>query len=257
VYAPIAKKAAWPSETWPAYHNTCDKLAHVKDLRSARLARGSTQAQAAARLGVSQSYLAMLEAGKRRLTPELARRAVRAFGLAPTALAPHHADTATRRTAAPALAADLAALGYPGFAHLTPRRWVPKNPARVLLDTVERDDLEARVVEALPWLVLKYWPLDQVWLVREAKLRDLQNRLGFVVTLARSFAERTGDGDKAAALAHLEAQLERSRLAREEPLCRASLPDAERRWLVEHRSADARRWNLLTDWTVDALRYAG
>jgi transcriptional regulator with XRE-family HTH domain len=214
-----------------------------------------TQAQAAARLGVSQSYLAMLEAGKRRLTPELARRAIGALGLTPTALSPHHADPPSR-PGTPALAADLAALGYPGFAHLRPRRWVPKNPARILLDTVEQDDLEARVAEALPWLILEYWPLDQAWLVREAKLRDLQNRLGFVVTLARGLAERQGDNDKASALAHLEEQLERSRLAREEPLCRGSMPEAERRWLVDHRSADARRWNLLTDWTVDALRYA-
>jgi len=122
---------------------------------------------------------------------------------------------------------------------------------------MERDDVEARVVEALPWLILEYWPLDEAWLVREAKLRDLQNRLGFVVTLARGVAERRGDGDKTAALAEIETLLERSRLAREEPLGRASLPDAERRWLVDHRSADARRWNLLTDWTVDALRYAG
>jgi transcriptional regulator with XRE-family HTH domain len=216
-----------------------------------------TQAQAAARLGVSQSYLAMLEAGKRRMTPELGRRAVRAFGLTPTAVSPNRGETTRRRAGAPALAADLAALGYPGFAHLIPRRWVPKNPAQVLLDTLERDDLEGRVVEALPWLVLKYWPLDQGWLVREAKLRDLQNRLGFVVTLARDLAERQDDADKATALVHLEAQLEGSRLAREEPLCRASMPEAERRWLVDHRSADARRWNLLTDWTADALRHAG
>ena len=53
----------------------------------------------------------------------------------------------------------------------------------------------------------------------------------------------------------LEAVLERSCLAREDTLCRGSLPEAERRWLTEHRSADARRWNVLTDWTVDALRY--
>jgi transcriptional regulator with XRE-family HTH domain len=232
-------------------------LAPVRDLKSARAARGLTQAQAAAQLGVSQSYVAMLEAGSRRLTPELARRAVRAFGLAPTALSPHHTVAVGRRAESSALAADLAALGYPGFAHLTPRRWTPRNPARVLLDTVEQDEVEARVVEALPWLVLRYWPLDQAWLVREAKLRDLQNRLGFVVTLTRRLAERQGDSDTAAALTHLEAQLERSRLAREEPFCRASMPEAELRWLADHRSADARRWNLLTDWTADALRYAG
>jgi transcriptional regulator with XRE-family HTH domain len=229
----------------------------VKDLKSARSALGLTQAQAAARLGVSQSYFAMLETGARRLTPELARRAVRVFGLTPTALSPHDVEPRSPRTKAPALAADLAVLGYPGFAHLRPGRLTPRNPAQVLLEAMERDDLEARVVEALPWLVLKYWPLDQTWLVREAKLRDLQNRLGFVVTLARGLAQRHGDDDKAADLARLEAQLERSRLAREEPLCRASLPEAELHWLVDHRSADARRWNLLTDWTVDALRYTG
>ena len=216
-----------------------------------------TQAQAAARLGVSQSYLAMLERGTRPLTPEVARRAIRTLGLAPTALSPRHTDATRRQSGAHGVAGDLAALGYPGFAHLRPRRWSPKNPARLLLDTLERDDVEARVVEALPWLVVKHWPLDRSWLLREAKLRDLQNRLGFVVTLARGVAERAGDGDTAAALADLEAQLERSRLAREQTLCRPSLSEAERRWLAKHRSADARRWNLLTDWTVDALRYAG
>jgi transcriptional regulator with XRE-family HTH domain len=215
-----------------------------------------TQVQAAARLGVSQSYLAMLESGKRRLTPDLARRAMRAFDLAPTVLPPHRAGIAGPRTDASALAADLAALGYPGFAYLRPRRWKPKNPARVLLDALERDDLEARLVEALPWLIVRYWPLDQEWLVREAKLRDLQNRLGFVVTLARRLSERARQDGRTSVLTALEARLERSRLAREEPFCRASLAEAERRWLADHRSPDARRWNLLTDWTADALRYA-
>ncbi len=48
---------------------------------------------------------------------------------------------------------------------------------------------------------------------------------------------------------------ERSRLAREDTLCWASLSGPERRRLATRRSADARRWNLLTAWTVDALRY--
>ena len=103
--------------------------------------------------------------------------------------------------------------------------------------------------------MLRYWTLDWGWVVPEAKLRDLQNRLGFVVSLARRLAERAGDERKARTLADLEAQLDRSRLAREDTLCRASLPEAERRWLLEHRPATARHWNLLTDWTADALRY--
>lgn len=225
------------------------------DLKTGRLTRALSQVEAAARLKVSQPYLAMLESGKRRLTPELARRAMKVYGLSPTAL-PHSEPTVSRkRSASGDLARDLAALGYAGFAYLRPRSWTPKNPGAVLLAALGQEDLESRLVEALPWLVLTFWPLDQEWLVREAKLRDLQNRLGFVVTLARRRAERAADRPRARALRDLETVLERSRLAREDTLCRASLPEAERRWLAAHRPADARRWNVLTDWTPDALRW--
>ncbi|PYN73228.1 MAG: hypothetical protein DMD97_20450 [Candidatus Rokuibacteriota bacterium] len=224
------------------------------DLRTARTGKGLTQAQAAVRLGVSQPYVAMLEMGERRLTPRLARRVTRLYGLSPTAVPPSDAVAGSRGAAE--LASDLAALGYPGFAHMRPRRWVLKNPAEVLLAALAQDDLEPRLVEALPWLLLHYATLDREWLVREAKVRDLQNRLGFVVGLSRGLAERVGAREEATALAALEASLERSRLAREDTLCGASLPEAERRWLQHNRSDDARRWNLLTDWTVDALRYA-
>jgi hypothetical protein len=50
--------------------------------------------------------------------------------------------------------------------------------------------LEVRVVEALPWLVAEYSDLDWAWLMREAKLGDVQNRLGFLVTLGRQLAEK-------------------------------------------------------------------
>ncbi|MBI3030732.1 MAG: helix-turn-helix transcriptional regulator, partial [Candidatus Rokubacteria bacterium] len=177
------------------------------DLRIARLARGLSQVEAAARLRVSQPYLAMLERGQRRLTPELALRAMRLYELPPTTLP--HADLGVppRRAAAEALARDLAALGYAGLGHLRPRHWKPKNPGQVLLTALAQEDLESRLVEALPWLVLVFWPLDEAWLVREAKLRDLQNRLGFVVTLARRCAERRGDEPRAQALRGLEAVL--------------------------------------------------
>lgn len=224
------------------------------DLKSARLTKGLSQVQAATRLGVSQPYLAMLESGRRRLTPKLARRAMKVYGLPPTVLPPSE-PLARHRVDAETLASDLAALGYPGFAYLRPRNWKPKNPSEVLLAALAQDDLEARLVEALPWLVVRYWPLDGDWLVREAKLRDLQNRLGFVVSLARRLAERAGDERKARALKELETDLERSRLAREDTLCEASMREPLRRWLAENRSEEGKRWNLLTDWTADALRY--
>ncbi len=226
------------------------------DLRSARLARGLSQVQAAARLGVSQPYLAMLESGSRRVTPKLARRAMKVYEMPPTVLPPSE-SLGTRHVMDPdALAQDLAALGYPGFAHLRPRSWKSRNPGEVLLAALGQEDLEARLVEALPWLVLRYWTLDREWLVREAKLRDLQNRLGFVVSLARGLAERASDEPKAQALKELETQLDRSRLAREDTLCKASLSESERRWLENNRPQEARHWNVLTDWTVDHVRYA-
>lgn len=227
---------------------------NAHDLRAARLAKSWTQTEAARRLGVSQPYLAMLERGQRRLAPNLALRAAKLYGLSPAAVPRSQEGLATRLDAA-TLAKDLAGLGYSGLAYLRSRSWTPKNPGDVLLTALAQDDLEPRLVEALPWLVLRYCALDWSWVLPAAKMHDLQNRLGFVVDMARRLAERAGDEHKAGALANLEGQLDRSRLAREDTLCRASLPEAERRWLAEHRSDAARHWNLLTDWTVDALRY--
>lgn len=225
------------------------------DLKRARQATGLSQVQAAARLRVSQPYLAMIEAGSRRLTPDLARRVMRVYRLPATVLPSPESDGPPQNTSVGGLARDLAALGYSGFAHHRPRQWTPKNPGEVLLTALAHDDLDARLVEALPWLVQRYWPLDREWLVRQAKLHDLQNRLGFVVTLARRLAERAGDEPRTRGLSDLAMTLEPSRLAREDTVCRASMTQAERRWLRAHRSADARHWNLLTDWTVETLRY--
>jgi transcriptional regulator with XRE-family HTH domain len=227
----------------------------VTSLKTGRLAKGLSQVAAARRLRVSQPYLAMLESGKRRVTPELARRAMKVYGLPPTTLPHSTVNLSGNRPAADALARDLGALGYPGFAYLRRPSRAPKNPGAVLLAALAQEDLESRLVEALPWLVGTFWPLDQEWVVREAKLRDLQNRLGFVVTLARQLAERAQDHPRAHALKDLETVLERSRLAREDTLCRSSLPDAEQRWLAARRSDEAKRWNLLTDWTAAALRH--
>lgn len=153
------------------------------------------------------------------------------------------------------LARSLAALGYPGLAHILPQRPSLKNPGEVLLAALGASDLEARLVEALPWVAWRHAALDWGWVMREAKVRDLQNRLGFVVSLAHVVAERAGDEQTARVLQGVESELERSRLAREDTLCRALMSEAERRWLEEHRPPLARRWNLLTDWTAEVLRY--
>jgi transcriptional regulator with XRE-family HTH domain len=230
------------------------------DLKSARQEKGWSQAEAATRLNVAQSYVAMLENGRRPVTPRLARKATSVFGLSPTALPPSKGwETALENGAnSKVLAEELAALGYPGFAYLGSRRW-RRQPAEVLLTALGQNKLEARVTEALPWLVLRYWDMNKDWLVEHAKRHDLQNRLGFVVGLAGQVAERTKPADDPArfVLKDLWETLDKSRLARMDTLGKADLTDAEQRWLMQNRTEEAKHWNLLTDWRAEVLPYAG
>jgi hypothetical protein len=149
---------------------------------------------------------------------------------------------------------DLAKLDYPGFAYV--RTHVrSKNPGEVLLTALAQENLEGRVAEALPWLLLRYWHMDLTWLVVEAKKFDLQNRLGFVVNLARQLSERGVEAERTPVLASLESLLEHSRLAREDYFYRVPRNDRERQWLFENRPDAARHWNLLSDLRPEHLQY--
>jgi hypothetical protein len=130
------------------------------------------------------------------------------------------------------------------------------NPAVLLLAALRLPDLETRLAEALPWVAWRHADLDWGWLLARTRLADLQNRLGFVVTLSKQVAVRHGDHLAASALTAVEQQLEQSRLAREDTLGRESMKPAERRWLGSARSADAAHWNLLSDLRAERLPYA-
>lgn len=224
-----------------------------EQLKAGRLEVGLTQVQAAERLGVSQPYLSQLEKGDRPMTKELARAAAALYQLPATALPVPDTSSEETRVDPEMLARQLAGLGYPGFAHL---HGVPANPATVLLGAVLQRDLEVRLAEALPWVVLTYPDLDWPWLVREAKLHDVQNRLGFLVEMARSLAVAKPQLQPAVERLSVAAdQLERCRLARQDTLCRESMPAVEREWLTLTRSSVARHWNLLTGLTADQLSY--
>lgn len=212
-------------------------------LKLSRRNSGETQHRAAARLGVTQAYYSMLESRRRRL----ARKLMRAYAAPPTLLPVSEPAARAGRSSNPEyFARELASLGYPGFAHL-PRVRQTKNPAEFLLAALGRNDLEARVTEGLPWLVARYPEMDFDWLVPRARARNLQNRLGFTVTLARQ-ASRNG------ALQPLETDLRESKLAKEDSYCQ-ELNEPERRWLREFRSEEAREWNLLSDFRAEDLRY--
>ena len=225
-----------------------------EQLRSGRKRKGWNQEQAALRLGVSQSYLSLLERGERRVPERLARRAASLYELSAVTLPVETAWDSLWPIDEDTLALDLASLGYPGLSHLRPRR--RKNPAEVLLSALGASNLDSRLVEALPWVLLNFPEMDWSWLVTAAKLHDLQNRLGFVTSVALRLAERSGERDKAALLKQREAELERSRLAREDTMCHDSLTETEKRWLREHRPKEAKRWGLLTDLSPEHLSYA-
>ena len=224
------------------------------NLKTGREHKGWTQEQAASRLGVSQPYLSLLEKGARQVPKKLARKAATVYGLAATTLPLETGEHSVHPKPNEALASELAALGYPGLAYLKSGR--KRNPAEVVISALSTKNLDTRLAEALPWVLLEHTELDWHWLVRAAKVNDLQNKLGFLTNLARRLAERLGKAETALLLHEHESALERSRLVQEETLCHDSLTQAERRWLRSNRSAQAKHWNLLTDLSPEHLSHA-
>jgi transcriptional regulator with XRE-family HTH domain len=224
-------------------------------LRKARLRKNWTQAQAAVALDVTQAYLSMLEKGRRAPSEPFVRKALKVLDLPPTALPLQSEQAAMPRSLQKRdFSAELGALGYPGFSYLRARR--RRNPAQVLLEALNEPNLDARVAEGLPWLALTYVDMDWDWLVRNAKLHERQNRLGFAVSLASEVAEGKNDSERARELRQYLEVLESARLVREDTFCHDSMSQAERVWLREHRSTAAAHWNLLTDMKGEDLAYA-
>jgi len=221
-----------------------------KTLRQARKSLGLTQVEVADQLGVSQSLLSQMEKGSRAITRQASEKAVKYLHAAPEELpvspeVRHNDDQ---------LAADLGSLGYPGYSYLHSNM---RNPAEVLFDALDRSDLDVRVVEALPWVVLRYPEMDWDWLTAKAKLNDRQNRLGFVVALAANVAK--GQRSKRNVAKHLHGVLkpiEEGRLAKNDTLCQESWPPSQRRFARKQRSPLAAHWKLDTRLTENDLAYA-
>lgn len=225
-----------------------------RELAEARKRMGLTQQEAARRLRVSQPYLSLLEKDRRRLPHSHVHSFLTLYQeLSPVAL-PFKGQREWDRLGNQELASELASLGYPGFSYLrTQPGW---NPAEVLVAALTKDNLESRVAEALPWLVFAYSNMNWSFVVKQAKLHDVQNRLGFALTLARELAERLRNNDAAAQLSAVESRLQRSVLLRKQTFCSERMSQAERRWLETRSSPEARRWNVLSDLSPEHLSHA-
>src|ERR1017187_8552679 len=195
------------------------------DLHGWRNTRGLTQVEAAEMLGVSQTYLSLLETGSRPLTKDLRSR-LQALGNSREPQA-----SQTERSFRP----QLSALGYPGFRNVGASRR-RATPGSLLLQALRQPDLDARVCEALPWVARQYAAdVDWEWLVRHAKLHDFQNRLGFLLELAGTGTEP---------------------MLAEAPFCWDSMPEATRRWMRQNRSPEASHWNVVARLRAEDLVHA-
>lgn len=178
-----------------------------------------------------QPYLSLLEKGSRPLSRRLRGRL--------NIVRPYR----SRPSIDDNLRAQFSALGYPGFAHIEPTRPAPE-PGVVLINALSQPTLDARVTEALPWLTRHYaGQLDWPWLVRHAKLRNLQNRMGFLLQLVTASDSRLHQNS---AMNQAKEELDKARLLAEATFCWDSMPDATRKWMREHRSAEAAHWNIVT-----------
>jgi transcriptional regulator with XRE-family HTH domain len=220
----------------------------MTELANMRKQRRWTQAQVAERLGVSQTLVSLWETGRRR-TPSKHLEELRQLGFAPDPLElPWREDK-------PEYARELANLGYPGFAHLRTDT-AHFNPAQVLVLALAEPVLERRVAEALPWVAARYADLDWNRVLREAKLRGLQNRLGFAVAVATRLAQVKGRLDSLPLLDEVATQLQDQVLYKVDTFCNERMTSAERKWLENRRPEHAVRWRVLSDLDVSQLTHA-
>ncbi len=226
-------------------------------LRKYRQSAGWTQARLAARLGVAQAYVSMMEQGKRPVPARLARQVTSVLRLPATALPLPPGRVLDKPADEDWVAVNLGRLGYPGFRYLSkPGRKL--HPAELLLRALARRRLDPRLAEALAWLLLQFEDFDAAGLVAEAKSRDLQNRLGFTVSLARDVARHNpAYQHRSRPLEALEELLKPSRLAGEDTYGGSEMGRGMLAWVRKNRSKAAAYWNLLTDLKMEHLPYAG
>lgn len=235
------------------------KRSACNELRAYRDAGRLSQGDLARTLGVTQAYISQLERGRRQVSRKLAARLATLPRLESLPATVFPEDLAPLDSVDLDFAADLAALGYPMFQRLDTAPHQPKNPAAVIVSILKPRQVAPSVMAAIPWVLLRFPDINTDWLVAEARLNNLQNRLGFLVDLACDVAEsRMASGRFSQAhLVTLEAmrgQLEDSRLAKEDTLAR-ELSDSERLFFAAHRCEAARHWNLLTGLTKETLPF--
>lgn len=127
--------------------------------------------------------------------------------------------------------------------------------AEVLFSALKKENLDSRIAEGLPWLVFTFPEMDWERLIKFAKIFDLQNQLGFVVSLAGQLAKKVNDKPKFGYLSKVEKSLNNSRLFIEAVLANKSITEAEKKYLKNNRPKEAKHWRVLSDLSINHLDY--
>lgn len=132
----------------------------------------------AERIGVTQAYLSSMECGKRRVPDRVQRSVASILNLPPTNLPLSVPTASTQAAMEEVLEQGLARLGYPPLLYRR-KKGPRRNPAALLLMALSVEDLDPRLAEALPWLLLKFENTGSEDLVVEflVKKRVLDRRL--------------------------------------------------------------------------------
>ena len=213
------------------------------EFKTWRRKAGKRQADAARAVGVRQPFVCAVEKGLRPVTPTLSNWL---YSVCPEALTAMSLPSRPETQSDEKLKEMLGSLGYLGFSYLA-REHRKAGSLEVLLDALKTEDLDQRVTEALPWILVHRSDLDWRKLTDEARLSNLQNRLGFLMEVTVEAAKRVHRVDAAAKLEPWLCWLREARLYKEDTLCKKSLTQVERKRLRRSRPQAARFWRLLTD----------
>jgi transcriptional regulator with XRE-family HTH domain len=225
------------------------------ELKAARRRARLSQVELSQALGISQAYVSILERSSRAVPQRIARVLAALLEFRPTELPLSSAPVGKGDECNESLTRTLAQFGHPHFANRAEGR-ASQNPTGFLISALASlERAGADVITALPWILLEF-EVDSEYLATTAIASGLQNRLGFLVSLARVIAQRELRFlHRHYELDSLEQRLDASRLAREDTFGGRELGEGMRAWLRENRTDAARHWNLLTDLAPQDVNY--
>jgi len=146
----------------------------------------------------------------------------------------------------------LAGLGYPGFAYLGEMSGL--DPTEVVCQILLRPNVNPRLMMGVPW-VLSHHDLNWLSLIAEVKAHEAQNRLGYLVHLARKAAQSQERSAVVDLLSQWEDTLAACRLDKEDMMGKTSMSDLEKEWLERYRPEEATYWHVLTNDGLDSLQH--